>query len=391
MRYVEAPDALTEVKRILADNPQAGRYTVARALNVSEKRARKLLQQAKGQQPAQVVRLETERLKAQRERQELARTKKVLAVAEIIAEKLEMAIAALPPIIPPKARPVEHTGEVEDIVCLVSDMQGGELVDAEEMGGLNEYTFAKLEQEVWTYLERVRRIVAERRVAGKDVRRLHLPLLGDIIDGETVYRGQQWHIEQNVFDQSVRLYEMLAQLIIALTELDAEIVVETIPGNHGRVGAKGEAALRVNWDNVVYQYLAIRLKGVKGVAFNGPHKSWYKVVDILGWKFHLGHGDNVKGWGGIPFYGFTRAYTNDFMLLALMKETFQYWICGDKHVQFSIDMGPGEIIVNGNWVGTSYFSAKELHKGGRPSQTVFGVTEREGVTWRQPVYLDIPV
>lgn len=391
MRYIEAPDLLSEVKRILADNPQAGRYTVARVLGVSEKRARKLLQQAREHQPEQMVRLEVERLKAQREKQELARTKKVLAVAEIIAEKLAMAIAAMPPIVPPRAKPVEHTGEAEDIVLLISDMQGGELVDAEEMGGLNEFTFAKLEQEVWVYLEKVRRIVAERRAAGKDVRRLRLNLLGDIIDGETIYRGQQWHIEQNVFDQSVRLFEILAQMITALLELDVEIIIETIPGNHGRVGQKGEAALRVNWDNVVYQYLAIRLKGVPGITFNGPHKSWYKIIDILGWKFHLSHGDDVKGWGGIPFYGFARAYTNDFMLQALIKESFQYWVCGDKHVQFSIDMGPGEIIVNGNWVGTSYFSAKALHKGGRPSQTVFGVTEREGVTWRQPVYLDIPV
>lgn len=390
MRYIEAPDLLTEVKRILADNPQAGRYTVARALNVSEKRARKLLQQARGHQPEQMVRLEVERLKAQREKQELARTKKVLAVAEIIAEKFAMAVAALPPITPPKAQPVVHTGEAEDIVCLISDMQGGELIDAEEMGGLNEYTFAKLERETWTYLEKLRRIIAERRGAGKQVRRLHVWLLGDIVDGETIYDGQQWHIEQNVFDQSVTLYEMLAQWIVALLELGVEVVIETIPGNHGRVGKKGQTAHRVNFDNFLYQYLSIRFRGIRGITFNGPHKSWYKVVDILGWKFHLSHGDDVKGWGGIPFYGFARAYTNDFMLQALIKESFQYWVCGDKHVQFSIDMGPGEIIVNGNWVGTSYFSAKALHKGGRPSQTVFGVTEREGVTWRQPIYLDIP-
>lgn len=385
----------------LNENPGIGRYALARrvteltGVHCSEKWARNFLAQARADgplkdvEPDKLIQIEKAQLQAKHERQQLERTKRILAVGEIVGDKLAQAVAMLKPIEPPKVNAVKHDGEIEDIVVLISDCQLGQKIDEDEMGGLNAYDIYTFTQRLWLYLRRVKEIVAERRAAGKQVRRIHVWLLGDIIEGETIYNGQVHHIEQNVFDQSITASELLSRFITELLTLDAEVEVETIIGNHGRIGKKGDTALRVNFDNVVYEYIRLRTQHLPRLKFNGPHKSWWRLVSVLGWKFHLSHGDDVKSWAGIPFYGLARAFLNDYILLAQMKEQFTYWVAGDKHTQFNMDMGVGEIISNSNFVGTSLFSAKALSKGGRPNQTVFGVTELEGVTWRRPVYLDV--
>src|SRR5690606_25536572 len=146
----------------LNENPRIGRYALAKRITeltgvyCSEKQARNLLNQFRARNETgeevdvdRLVQIEKAQLQAKHERQQLERSKRILAVAEIVGDKLAQAVAMLQPIEPPKVETISHRGEVEDIVVLISDCQLGQKIDGEEMGGLNAYDIYTFTQRLW--------------------------------------------------------------------------------------------------------------------------------------------------------------------------------------------------------------------------------------------------
>ncbi|MHA1286483.1 MAG: metallophosphoesterase [Candidatus Thorarchaeota archaeon] len=131
-----------------------------------------------------------------------------------------------------------------------------------------------------------------RRVSETSKEDLHIALLGDIIDGETVYPSQGTEIEMTVdemIDQSICLLEDLFE------KTDAKRVV-CVYGNHGRSNFRG--AERSNWDLVLYKRLRDRIGEKIEVS-----ERWWHVTKIGRWRTLLFHGDNIRMYQQIPYYG----------------------------------------------------------------------------------------
>jgi len=123
-----------------------------------------------------------------------------------------------------------------------------------------------------------------------------ITLLGDLVEGEDIYDGQNGVLELPVILQSKMGTTALWSLVERLRETFGVLVrVETVPGNHGRMS---KTASKVsNWDNSIYQTLGIinSLTDDCEIIINPCFKE-FNVVEIKGHKMFMNH-NGVKHLG----------------------------------------------------------------------------------------------
>jgi hypothetical protein len=127
--------------------------------------------------------------------------------------------------------------------------------------------------------------------------------------------------------------------------------------------------------------MATRLQNEKRIKFYIP-KAWWIIANVRGWDFLLLHGEDIKAWNGIPYYGVDRADARYTLLLQTINKSYHYMCCAHHHSHAEIDRPVGEKLINGAWPGGSMYSYKSLNTSSVPSQLFFGVHERKGITWR---------
>ena len=119
-------------------------------------------------------------------------------------------------------------------------------------------------------------------------------------------------------------------------------------------------------------------------------KSWWQIDTIYGFNFLMFHGDDIRSWQGIPYYGIDRAAKNYRELLELMGLSYNYLEIGHFHVPSELSGVTTEKFVNGCWPGGSLYSMKGLVTANYPVQKLFAVHPTQGVTYRYPLRLTLP-
>ncbi|WP_143089127.1 hypothetical protein [Paenibacillus sp. UNC496MF] len=326
--------------------------------------------------------------KARKERDEklLKKLIKERAQTELIIDTLRDSIATLPFVDIKQPTPVGTERAEEEALLLFSDAQIGEEITLAETNGIGEYNFAIFQARFDYLTKEVRRIAKRQGVDGK-IKKLHFGMLGDNVDGINIYRGQEHHLDLFVTDQVLLGCQEIAKGLIEMLDQFETIEITGIVGNHGRIGRKGENPSHINWDYLMYRFLEIMLGNYKErIIFNIPISNWV-IVDIMGNKFLFLHGDTIKGWNGLPYYGIDRADSRLTKMLSAHGKYYKYMCLGHHHNPADIDSPGGEKILNGTMVGGSTFSINTLHTSSRPSQWFFGVNEK-GITWRHKILLD---
>ena len=116
-----------------------------------------------------------------------------------------------------------------------------------------------------------------------------------------------------------------------------------IPGNHGRSTKKKEYKDPSNsFDYLTYKIVEIEVNAAKHklnnckVNFMTP-KSNFVFTNIMGHNILFTHGDNIKAWNGIPFYGMLRDYSNKQEVFQSVYITPFYYFClGHFHQPISL-------------------------------------------------------
>lgn len=111
------------------------------------------------------------------------------------------------------------------------------------------------------------------------------------------------------------------------------------------------------------------------------------LFESRGWIFRVIHGDEVRGWGGIPFYGLTRL---DAGAVRLHNIIFDYLLLGHHHRAASIPIGAAEHLMSGDWVGHNNMARTGSVPLGRPSQWQYFVADEYGVCDRSLIQLTLP-
>lgn len=302
--------------------------------------------------------------------------------AETLTDKIigviKSEIKSFKPVVIPTIKPVKDV-EVEDAVLNLSDFHIGEVVKKEEVK-FNEYNFEIFCQR-WTYLiDKVIDILTN-KLRGYRFKRLWINMLGDIVSG-IIHEELVSHADLNILQQSIWAPYVVAQGIQALRKNlpVEEIKINGLFGTHGRLIQKKYYKERyVSWDYVFYQTLGLLLKNEKTISCNFP-RSFFDLVNINGHNCLLLHGDDIKFWMNIPYYGLDRAAAEFGELLSSEKQFFEFMIIGHVHSHANIQRIQGAKIIIPSFIGPNEYSLAK-RKASAPGQLLFGMHEKKAKSW----------
>jgi hypothetical protein len=275
-------------------------------------------------------------------------------------------------------RTVDATANLQ-LHALRSDAQVGERVNPDEVQGMSEYNFD-------IYVQRLRRwcnkllLFKTQDEKNLGLNKLVLTYLGDQVEGESVYKGQAFYIDQILVDQLFKSVEEEAKTILDLAASFNQIEIFAVTGNHGRVGHKGQHHAKTNWDYVFYKCLKKALEHQKNIKMY-ISESPAMIVQHGQRCFLYKHGDDIVSWMGLPFYGMDRNYHK---IQTLYGMQVHHEVVGHFHQPSNIE---DSFIINGTMVGGSNLSINKMSLSSRPSQKIFYYDDIEGINRESNLYL----
>ncbi len=320
-------------------------------------------------------------------KKENARLIKQLSERDFLTEKiLEVVRSSLIklPAYKPKAYPKQKKPyDPEDMALVYSDSQIGQLQTLQDTSGFSEYNYNIFEEEVEKLEDSIIKIKNIHSEA-YTIENLWILGLGDYIEGELVYPGQPHYIDQNAVDQVFKGSKKIGGMIRNLCMSFPKVKVVLVSGNHGK-GAK-EAHWRSNWDYVFAKILQMLLADVENCKVTVA-ESALCVFEIRGHVFLINHGNEIRSWMTVPFYGLERATLRWVNLTGLPVE---YVLIGDKHRKCVFDIAYVEAMINGSWSPGSKFSVDKMQAAGVPKQILFGIHKTIGKTYQYDIRLSEP-
>ena len=312
-------------------------------------------------------------------REEKVRTAKLVAAVERAATDAANGMS-IPPVPTWKPRGTPKTRVAEVAVAMLSDVQYGK-----KTHGRGGYSMAVAEERVERYIDKVIEI-AEIQRSHHPVNEARLYLLGDLVEGETVFPGQAHEIDGSLYAQMFGCAEMVARSIRRLRAHFAKVVVRDVDGNHGRIGRKGESHPETNADRMVSEIarkLVAQTPGIEWPVETTPGaRNWY-ALDTVGAKtFLLIHGDQIRGHNGFPWYGQDRKVKGWAVAFErLLKERrADYVLHGHFHTPVSNYINGIRAWCNGSTESANAYALEQLAASGEPAQWLLFAHPSRGVT-----------
>lgn len=315
---------------------------------------------------------------------ENARLRKRLSVAgglaDLVQHAVESAYERQPDLrVPPPPKQPKHK-EREVAVAHVSDTQIGKVTKSYD----SEIAAGRLME----YAERTATCI-ERHRAYARIDELHLFLGGDLIEGETIFGGQQYEIDSGVLEQAVRnAPEIFSRMILYWLGVVERVHVVGVPGNHGRPGRKGEGHPLTNWDSVTMaatRMMVERSPAKDRVTWNIPD-DWHAVDMVCGRKLVLIHGDNlrVSNFGGNPFERRLLSWRNGGLEGAHGFDAIYF---GHYHRRSGGTINDFRWFCNGSSESSNKYAEREFASSGMPVQNLHFYNESIGLAAERAIYL----
>lgn len=263
------------------------------------------------------------------------------------------------------------------VVMVFSDVHFGRVTTSYN----SEIALKRLDRHIDAFLN-----IAEIESTLYDNVELDIFMLGDIVDGETIFPSQPFNIDKSAFEQAKIFAIALVNKLVTLRQYFPKINVYCVYGNHGRSGKYNSRI--TNWDNVMYTIMEVATANVPDINFiypDGDEKMM--VAEIYGYKFLLAHGDMINMHYQIPYYGIT----NKSMRWYQTFDGIDYMVLGHfHHHSLGTQFINTEYFINGSYLTDDTFSKEVIGSTNKyPSQIAFGVHRKYGVTWRYPIYLEV--
>src|SRR6056297_2601646 len=265
-------------------------------------------------------------------------------------------------------------------LLMLGDYHYGLKVNSMEVGGLGEYNSQIARDRINLLADDIVR-VRDYHINAPDT--LHIAFLGDMVDNSIMRGNQYGEVEFGVAQQVIEASELLVDFLIKLSGAFKKIKCYGVFGNHGRITKNYKDSKREdNFDRIIYHIIKKQISDMEGIKFEYT-KSQHMLVDVSGWRFWLEHGDSVRGWSGLPFYGARREKANIQNMLSTFKESSDYVIMGHHHSKAEFL----DIFINGAFPGGSKYSIGKLRKMNLPYQLLLGITKKRGVVWKRNLLL----
>jgi len=271
----------------------------------------------------------------------------------------------------------------------LSDLHVGEVVRAEETGGINAYS-----PEI--FQRRFRRMIAAsinilpRWSADCDLQGVVVALNGDLISGD-IHDELRRTNALTAHEQVALATDEIAAGILQIADRFGQVLVTVTPGNHGRstekTHAKRMAAL--SYDTMVGNILTRQFANDSRITINlssGPDI----LFSIFGWSILQTHGDSMGTGGGQGFAGpeLPIVRGGKKVKLAGFAAGERYDIILTAHYHTSSN--PGTVLANGSMVGYSEYAVRIRGVPEPPMQWLALIHEKWGLRERVPVVLEDP-
>jgi len=265
---------------------------------------------------------------------------------------------------------------------LLSDLHWGEVVNPEEIGGVNEYNLEiahnRLERCFDTTIKLLHGYFKDAHYPG-----IVIALGGDMLSGDIHEELRESNATQTMC-ALLDLRDCLVDGIRTMADKFGHVFLPCVAGNHGRLDKKPRAKGRAftNWDWLLYSLLAKAFEKDQRVVFlipAGPDASYR----VYGTRFCLTHGDQFRGGDGMighmgPLIRGDRKKRNR---NSQINQGFDIMLHGHFHTY-----SPGSMIIgNGSLIGYNEYANAGNFSYEDPKQALFMTHKDRGVIWHMAV------
>jgi hypothetical protein len=241
-------------------------------------------------------------------RRKLEAERKVTGEARVNLLALTEAIEAAEPSPMLYRKPAKAPSEPLTYVLHLTDLHNGEVTRKDEVDGFGEFNPTIFNQRLEMLGQKVLEHVAVQR-AGYHIPRLHIMGTGDYVSGD-IHEELRVTNAYPVPVQAVNCGYALGGLVAMLAPHFARITSDWITcDNHGRMTVKNQAAEggENNWGYVVAHIVRQHCARLSNFETR-IHAKASALIEDLSERFRplIFHGHQIKGWAGIPYYGFER-------------------------------------------------------------------------------------
>ena len=321
---------------------------------------------------------------------DLKKQVKELALDNITAEQIRKTVfklhnrTAKPPKWLRKNSPAHGAPGVPTL--FLSDLHWGEVVNPDEVSGLNKYdrsiAKARLKSTIESTIDLCTNHMVNPKYPG-----IVLCLGGDMISGHIHEELTETNDGTNI-EHVLELFDHLTWAIDSLADVFGKVFVPCAFGNHGRMFRqyRHKQAAATSFDWMLYTMLEKHYTNAKDkrVQFqiNYGFDSYYKIYDV---NYLLTHGDRLGVKGGSGVVGMlgpiSRGVAKVKAEYATHKKPIDYVIMGHWHQYLSLK----GIIVNGSLKGYDEYAMSNRFSYEEPRQALWFTHPKYGITFQLPV------
>jgi len=327
-----------------------------------------------------LIRLRRERDSA---RNELAKLQAEFERTSMALEFVEQAEGAA--IEPPKwMSPAKAKAGAATLVLALSDMHFDEVVNPDEVDGLNAYNRKIAELRLQKWAQNVVKLSRD-YLAGVKYDGIVLALMGDTFSGDIHEELAQTNADTSLGSLLHWSEQIAAAVDLLSRDVAGKVHVVATPGNHGRTTRKPRAKLRArtNLDWLLAKMVERHFGDNDKITFTIPEgaDAW---VSIYGQGHLFTHGDQVNGGGGIggiypPIMRLRARKVQRYMAMGSSISTL--WL-GHWHQYLP---SPG-LVVNGSTKGYDEYAFINNFQFEPPQQALAVVVPEKGITFQAPVF-----
>ena len=306
------------------------------------------------------------------------------AMFEALVDEMHNVVTPIKPLLAAKVK--QNDGKIkESLVMHLSDEHADSIVLPHQVGGLERYDLRIALRRAEVYVDTVIRFT-QKTLSNYAFNDVYILAHGDHVSGE-IHGATDHSVYRNSFRNALAVGQMHALMYRDLCAHFPRVHVLYLSGNHGRRSLKKDYHRpQDNWDYLVAEIAKLHCADIKNVDFNIPD-SYSACLDIEGHGFAVMHGDDIRSWNGIPWYGIERKTRRWGALNAAVNRKIKYYCFGHFHTPATQAALDGEMIINGSWVACDPYSFNSLTVFSEPSQWIHGVHHKHGVSWRLNVKL----
>lgn len=271
------------------------------------------------------------------------------------------------------ARPGRDRRRSPEVALLhLTDVQYGKVTPT--------YSSAVADERIGRVVQKAIRLTDIMR-ADHPVRDCHLMLGGDLVEGAgSIFPGQAWEVDATAFSQVFGVAALIESAILTLLENFESVTVYEVPGNHGRIGRKGDHPRADNLDLIVGKIVRDRLDSQSRLKWGPLYEGFYSIVEIGSYRALLIHGDQVRSFGGsVPAYGLLRRGNS--WAAGGIERPFNDIYCGHMHQEMTLTLASGgRIYMTPSPEDSNQYATEFMGATGRPGQRLHFIHPERGVT-----------